>query len=258
MNCSYFKRELETSHAPALLSDKSRAHAACCQACATIWQEQLSLNQLLRELEPIDLPDDFDLRLHECIRAGKSSSVFNPFFLPSLLTFARIASSSAVLILIAAVLYAALNGSFERKTADQIAVVSSEITEQDASVVYKLITLSDDLIATDKKFNEHQPKEAHNKLRGATSIPRNRIISTRRPRSANEGLTDLITLSSTTYASQAKSTLKSSPQPMQVTLRDAHGEREAFLLNAVSFGGQPLVQAAKLTITGADGQQGVW
>jgi hypothetical protein len=62
----------------------------------------------------------------------------------------------------------------------------------------------------------------------------------------------------TAEARVVKLPLPTNHERMEVTMRDPQGEREALILDAVSFGGQPLVRVAKDRMASADAQQGVW
>lgn len=267
MNCSYFKRELDSSHAPALLSGDLRAHAARCRACAAQWQKHLSLNRLLRELDTVAPPADFDAQLRARLRAEKHSlSSLSSSFIP-LPSFARPAAMCASLMFIAVALYVSLYGGFKGEVSEQTASVREDQIRELGSSGYNSIPQEFNSVATSNEPTASPPEKLPVKTKDEEArITSRKALSTRHTRTPMRTLPQRLTdsrgdplmASAGSASSEAKVPLTTKQQHMEVTLRDTRGEKEAFLLDAVSFGGQPLVRGVKLAVVSSDGQQGIW
>lgn len=279
MDCSYFKRELETTHAPTLLNENARTHAAICSRCAVVWQEHLRLTRLLNELDTVATPADFNSQLRSRLYGSKSSpfvSLLNFGFSHS---FIRTSASCAALILLVIVLHLMFTiNRTEVIVAESLLnsttmpdVISSSRGFDSAWSDLNLVAVvanspnaaatvaSDSRVSRRAQPKPHAPTTAAAAVRVTMRVPRF-TDSVTRTNVNNRAVTDndLLARRTTGSADEVKVLLPTTRQRMEVTSRDYRDEKEVLVLDAVSFGGQPLVQRAQLAIARAGEQQGVW
>jgi hypothetical protein len=265
MDCRNFRHELENSVAaltPTLLGDDSRAHAAACDACAAHWREHLSLHHLLRSLDAITPPADFDVRLYARLdaRKRKQRSVLSDIrrmWLPNLSTptsLAKAATCCLSLVFLIVILHSSSsmlpqNPLSPKQDNEEFAASQSDALLLAPATSNIPRTAPDNVIPPVNK--------ASNVAAQSSPTPRNHIknnLSERHRANAKQGAQMASRSSRPSYAEAAASTriernqrargvmrlrdatVSVSSRMMEATLRDGRRAGQAVVLNAVSFG----------------------
>ena len=214
--------ELEWGHRPSV---QATAHIAACAACRQFQAERTSLRELVRSLEPVVAPPDFDMRLHARIAAEKYDNRQQPFF-------ARLISTPA---LAAAALFVIVAGSIfwisRRPTNPAVTPSKSEVaTNKDQSNVPATVSQSE-------PQNAAVPSEEGSDLASAGT---NRIVHrSRGSRAVNSE--DSLSRGAESIRQTDSDQAYVPSRPVEFALQDERGKTRRISLPPVSFGAQNLV-----------------
>ncbi|HYJ45746.1 MAG TPA: hypothetical protein VEV81_03960, partial [Pyrinomonadaceae bacterium] len=104
MNCQVCQREIEELELGESLSEGAHAHILACSECRAFHDERQSLRRLVRELEPVVAPPDFEFRLRARL-AATSNGHGRHFALRTILSRApAIALAASFALLVAGVI----------------------------------------------------------------------------------------------------------------------------------------------------------
>lgn len=288
MNCRIFRRELENSDAstPPALNRDSRTHAAQCAACAAQWREHLSLQCLLRNLDTVTPPADFDARLFARLDRCEPTQGFTaqgfrriglPNFAPQTI-FARAVTCCVSLAFLAFIFqsssFVTTQNSFPQEHNDEESIASqpatpSLVTPISNSALIATTTRNDEMFSADSASDiTNQPPTYTSKASVTlSSIEQRHAISKRRAqvssRISRAAVAEAIASTEFNRSQRARAamhsrdaTIRVSPRMMEATLRDGRRAGQAVMLNAVSFGDDTLSHTAKLA--SVNSQQGIW
>jgi len=266
MNCKHFEHEIGIADAPHMLSEDARRHAANCSSCTTRRDEHIALKRLMRDLNDIVVPTDFDLQLRARLadhRVAAPTRLFDLLWcrLPRLFDqplYVKVAACCLPLLFIAITLNHSSPTAYE---ADTLVASSgyrggdSETSEQNRTVTPAPLRLASNG-GRAKVFIERKTERSN--IPGVRDDARRTRI--------NYALgTKTVTAKQTVHEREMDASEFSSGVPVtvstrgiEVTRRDGQGAGQPLILDAVSFGDNPLTQTAKLTVKGANTQQGVW
>jgi hypothetical protein len=180
-------------------------------------------------------------------------------------------------LLIACALYIGLNTNFEKEGAKQITAVQDQQIEKFGNPNPRNLNPRKHSLVEDATVNSLSVaalpvnslphlKAGYKSHVGAIS-PSVKTVAARRHRPtskppmqvmASVNGNSVIRANIAAEARVVKLPLPTNQERMEVTMRDSQGEKEGLILDAVSFGGQPLVRVAKNRTASADAQQGVW
>lgn len=287
MNCKIFRRELENSNVsttPPSLNRAARAHAAHCTACAAQWREQLSLQRLLRNLDTVAPPADFDARLFARLDGRKLKQGFamrgiRRMGLPTFAShtaFAKAVTCCVSLAFLAFIFqsssFVTPHNSFSQEFSDQNLVASQANTPSFVSPISTsalMATTSDELLTSDRASNvTSQPVASSPRTAMKVSLIQQRHATLKQRAQASSRISraafaDALASNEFDRSQRVRATMFSraatisvSPRMMEATLRDGRKAGQAVMLNAVSFGDDTLSHTAKLA--SVNSQQGTW
>jgi hypothetical protein len=260
-DCKAYREEIEELAGVGRLGLEARAHVNACAPCRALEQERASLRRLVRELEKVEAPADFEFRLRARMAASRGGGGRNPF--RPVYGFAAIAAS-ALFLFVSASLYVTQErrqkldaGRQEVLTAEGSAGGSKQQPLEN-TVAQATSTAS----AAGPTPSGLQGKQSKVKTR-ATSSPRAKEIALREP--AGQANTKNYLTSAVTGAGiieqgrTVRISLDTSAQPLRVVLKDERGASRVVPMRSVSFGSQELIarEGQRRGAPSAD-KEGVW
>jgi hypothetical protein len=256
-DCKAYREEIEELAGVGRLSLEARAHVNACAPCHALEQERASLRSLVRELEKVEAPADFEFRLRARMASSRGGGRRNPF--RPVYGFAAIAAA-ALFLFVSASLYirqeqqrrpepsrsGALtaegsgDGAKPRQREDEVTQTADANTN---GVAGRTTTVSQGM----------RPKMRTR----AAALPRDREIASRETAGQANAKKSL------TFAVRSAPTLTiplgANTQPLRVVLRDEGGQARVVPMRSVSFGSQELIarEGPGRRASSAD-KEGVW
>jgi hypothetical protein len=282
MNCTASQNEIEELSATNLLSDAARTHVAACLKCAEFYTERIALRTLLKSLEQVVAPTDFDFKLSARLAAAKTARatprLFKQTFSPGL-TSVALASLFVIAICTAVILR-------EIRIAPKTDASQPKIFEAHQSEHAPSSNAKVDL-ASNLSGNAFL---AHNYLRGGSDSTKKLINGKRRQSVINESREELAAGRALSAATASASHLKSisfssgaapiiaraeadpstepgaiinaqinpAPPPVKIQLKNKCGSSQTFVLPRVSFGSQDVLRSTAAGCASEQAAQFVW
>jgi hypothetical protein len=268
-DCKIYLSEIEEVSERSALSGVARTHADSCRACGDVLREHESLRNLVRGLDKIEAPADFEFRLRARMASAKSVGRRGPFGgLRAAYGFAPAAVALCFLI-VSASLY--LRQTTRTSPAGQPGAGVHEVKSNAVgtqSSVSGLNSVAKSTTTEGAPLNVDAPRLT---ARISQSVlPRQRIarrVSMPSQRSVVGGSTEpalTTTVASLNSAEVIHSHTMSIPletaaAPLRLVLRDERGAERVVPMRAVSFGAQDLIaREGGLKQTTAAKDEGVW
>lgn len=221
--------ELELGHRPSV---QATAHMAACVACQKFQAERTSLRELVRSLEPVAAPPDFDMRLRARIAAEKYDKRQQPFF-------ARLISTPA---LAAAALFVIVAGSLfwiSRRPANPA------VTPRKSEVATN--TNQSNVAAT---VNQSEPQNAAVQSEEGSDLAAagtNRVVH--RSRGTRPASSEQFDVRGADVIRQSDADQAYVPsRPVEFALQNERGKTRKISLPPVSFGAQNLIGDNRTTV----------
>jgi hypothetical protein len=263
MSCQSYRIEIEEMEATTRPSGEMAVHLSACAECHAFYSERQSLRQLMKELEMVAAPADFDFRLRARLAASNGAGNHRSSW-RSFVFSAPAIGLTASLILLGVAATAFYNRSQPAPiVAGRPAEVVRQKTEQpdktgSASTPVEIVNPKASPVATNKKTespgiasvpNANQQSRAGN---GQTNSPRKQMPAT--PNSGQRLSNDLAASGArviTPYAQPSPAIIGASPllevsvrsksQPLKIDLDDRSGVKRTVTLEPVVFGSQDLI-----------------
>jgi hypothetical protein len=234
--CRATRREIDESELNQTLSDQARAHVALCASCRGFRAERTSLRDLVRSLEPVVAPGDFDMRLRARMAGERQGRARQPFIFRLVMGAPAIAAAALVVTLALSLVWLA------QRNGNQIPEIAKvPITADPAGPKLPVLAANGDKAGQ----------------RNDVSAPLN-VTPYRSIRAGNPGRESLSKsgpagVSASDYsASRAESfkqieqragevSLSAPLKPMVVSMQDGRGGTRQISLPPISFGAQRLV-----------------
>ena len=102
-DCKTYREEIEELAGVGRLGLEARAHVNACEACRHLEQERASLRRLVRSLETVAAPADFEFRLRARMDASRAKERRNP--LRPVYGFAALAAAACFLVVSASLYF---------------------------------------------------------------------------------------------------------------------------------------------------------
>jgi hypothetical protein len=256
-DCKAYREEIEELAGVGRLSLEARAHVNACAPCHALEQERASLRSLVRELEKVEVPADFEFRLRARMASSRGGGRRNPF--RPVYGFAALAAA-ALFLFVSASLYVTQerlkklgagrqevltaegsgDGSKPRQREDEVARATGANTTVDAG----------------RTTTAPQGVRPKMKTRAASSA-HERGIALRETASQTNAKRSL------TFAVRSAPTLTiqlgTNAQPLRVVLKEEGGQARVVPMRSVSFGSQELIarEGPGRRASSAD-KEGVW
>jgi hypothetical protein len=255
MNCQACQIEIEELELGESLSETARAHIRACSECRAFHDERQSLRRLVRELEPVTAPPDFEFRLRARINATSNGRTRHFSWRTFLSSAPAIALAASFVLLVAGVIiYRQMKSSPATGQSNRIAKASETATgnepiqsspetikpdsgkdKRSAPVASTIENKKQQtpLIANSKNPVSHQPKQIDKGVQQSSSTD---IGFRPAPR-----LTPANGSSQVATANQLVQLPVRSPlQPVRVSLDEKGGARRTVTLEPVVFGSQDI------------------
>ena len=236
--CRATRREIDESELNQTLSDQARAHVASCASCRGFRAERTSLRDLVRSLEPVVAPGDFEMRLRARIAGERQGRARQPFIFRLVMGAPAIAAAALVVILALSLVWLAQRNGNQTPEIAKVPIREEPAGRQPAALA----------VNKDKAVPGSE-----------VSVPGSVDVKPDRPtRATNAGREPLSKsgpagVSASDYsASRAESfkqieqragevSLSAPLKPMVVSMQDGRGGTRQISLPPVSFGAQRLV-----------------
>ena len=264
-DCKVYRREIVEAFDA--LSRGARAHAEVCRACGDELRGHESLRALVRGLDKVEAPSDFEFRLRaRMASAGPAGRRVPLRGLRLVYAFAPVAAAACFLV-VSTALY--LRQASQPTTAGSPSVAVSEATPNATEQQTRTVPATGDV--RDSKRTDVPPVEV---ALGSTPLtarpPARRMRAASRPSGEVASRTETRaglqrnTLVASVNAAQVITgrgvpfALKTPAEPMRVILRDERGEGRVVPMRAVSFGAQELIARENVSRQAAAENEGVW
>ena len=224
--CRHVRREIDELEIGQQPGEQAHAHLAVCPACAEFSRERADLRDLVRSLEPVVAPADFDMRLRARIAAERGAA--RPSFFAQLVSTPAIAAAAAVVLLVGSIVWIA------QRNTDQTTKVATENsskqpTNQVASDPAKEVAPAPTVNTVSGKGDELVVDNGSN-------LP----VRRKRPgRSTN--VRDFSVMPANLIRQNDQAFVNAPSKPVVVSLKDDRGATRKISLPPVSFGAQSLV-----------------
>jgi hypothetical protein len=270
-DCKTYREEIEELAGVGRLSLGARAHVNACEACRGVEHERASLRRLVRGLERVEAPSDFEFRLRARMNASRAAASRNT--LRPVYGFAALAAAACFLF-VSASLYVRQERQNKPGGARQQVVMresaggetesGQEIKEVKPEQEIKVAQVSDAGLQSVVGLGTRGVRSEQGRVRTrAISPPRAREAASRGP-SGEAPAQNFLTagLSSARVIEQSPTmrvSLGTSAEPLRVVLRDGRGETRVVPMRSVSFGSQELIAREGVSRRAAvTDKEGVW
>jgi len=271
MNCKTCRAEIEDLKNYESLGEEAGGHLRVCAACRSFYDEQRALKDLLRELEVVSAPADFDFRLRARLAASKRTegrrffgSGFSPGIISiTLATCFAVATGIALYsrrespVITSAPMTAASGPDISNNPANRTPAVSLAEKNDEApipSAIYRREDASPRYLPGRREIKHPAPKGAEN-LSTTTNTtygfspataPVIFPLASARPNS-EMNLAAVIPVAAV------------SVRPLRLTIQDQRGTPRPVTLEPVTFGAQePLSRTDGASDSILSDEQGVW
>lgn len=266
-DCKVYREEIEELAGVGRLSLEARAHVNACEACSGFEQEGATLRRLVRELERVEAPADFEFRLRARMAASRGGrrKPFRPAY-----GFAALAAA-ALFLFVSTSLY--IRQERQRKpeavghgalTAGSGGEDSKPRQPQNAvALATGASTDTDTATKASRKPNASQFGQLKVKTTRPALPPQTREVALRETAgrsNAKNYLTSAFTGAGVIGRGQpVKISLDTGAQPLRVVVRDERGAARVVPMRSVSFGSQELLarEGSGHRTTSTD-REGVW
>lgn len=265
MNCRYFRKEIEELRTEAVLSLSGQKHLEICRSCRTLNDENTQLRKLLKNLETVEAPNDFDIRLRSSIEAYESS-VRKRFLSEILKPIPTAALASFLILTIFATLLINRSGDVAKKgsgvastfpqTVGDFNILKKADANEFEAVLLPVTSDEKDEGVIDKNIRDHA-------MRGIKHWPIE--LELERVEGGNEfSLSKAVILeerddSSANISVPVALQMPVAQKGLKVILRDEQGTPHLITTKAVSFGSQAFVGETANTLAGTNvSKEGVW
>jgi hypothetical protein len=234
--CRATRREIDESELNQMLSDQARAHVATCSSCRGFRTERTSLRELVRSLEPVVAPGDFEMRLRARIAGERQGREQQPFIFRLAIGAPAIAAAALVVILALSLVWFAQRSGNQ---APEIAKVPT--TEDPAGPKPPVLAVNKDEAGQGSDVTVPENVKPDRPMRAGN--PGRESLSKSGP--AGVSASDYSASRAESYKQieqRAGEVSLSAPlKPMVVSMQDNHGATRQISLPPVSFGAQRLV-----------------
>jgi hypothetical protein len=260
-DCKAYREEIEELAGVGRLGLEARAHVNACAACRALEQERASLRRLVRRLERVEAPADFEFRLRARMAASRGREGRNPF--RPVYGFAALAAS-ALFLFVSASLYVTQErqqrpSRQEVLTADGSGDGGKPQRQDRAGAQATDAGMNGDAGRTQAASRGEQAKARAR----AAALPRAREVALRgsagQPSVRNSSTFSVDSARVIEQNPTLKISLDTSAQPLRVVLKDERGASRVVPMRPVSFGSQDLIarEGQGRRATPAD-KEGVW
>lgn len=267
-DCKAHREEIEELAGVGRLSAEARAHVNACARCRGLEEERASLRRLVRGLERVEAPADFEFRLRARINARRAGDRRNPF--RPVYGFASIAVA-ALFLFVSASLYVKQARRTNTEAAQQQSAtkaVAAKVSApgQGTGVVRGVGTGSagTDLASADVHVLMQSSVLRRKAQTGArASYPaRAREAARSVPpgvAGAKNSLTAALNSARVIERSPTLIPVDTTAEPLRVVLRDERGAARVVPMRSVSFGSQELIaREGQGRRAAAMEKEGVW
>jgi hypothetical protein len=252
--CKTYQSEIEDSARG--MSDRARAHAESCGACGESLRARDSLSRLVRGLEKVEAPADFEFRLRARMASRKSGRGRFQTTLGGALSGYSTVAAAVCFLVISASLYLwqwhARAPAAERK--DSVAVESEKALQRNPASVASAPSGTSNPVAASVSVPAAIMKKASG-IRPRAGSQR-QVKETAR---IEDGKRAVANNSFAVASAPIMISVNRSAEPLRVVLRDEQGAAHVVRMRAVSFGSQELlsrdVAGAR---SDAKSEEGVW
>ena len=261
-DCKAYREEIEELAGVGRLGLEARAHVNACAQCRALEQERASLRRLVRSLENVEAPADFEFRLRARMAASRGGDGRNPF--RPVYGFAAMAAA-ALFVFVSASLYVRQERQ-KKPDAGRHEVLTAEGSGGGArSSREREVAQASGASATSAGGPASPVLQSGRRKETSRAVvsPRAREVALRGPAgqvSAKNSLTSAVTGAGVIEQGRAvKISLDASAQPLRVVLKDERGTSRVVPMRSVSFGSQELIaregQGRRAPLTD---KEGVW
>ena len=254
MNCQMCRIEIEESGVNASLSDGARAHLSACQVCRAFHDERQALKRLVGSLEAVSAPPDFDFRLRARINAAKATGNHRSSWRSFLASAPAIGLAASFALLVAGVVfYRQVNRT--APAAEQPSAIAN-IQKPEQVTTNPVPAVQTTQVSDENKNSDVTTVVAKNRRprasggqRGARREASQMAANTQQPVVSNEmssrAAPQIIAGSASPLRAQNNAivefSVRSSSQPMRVSVDDRGGAKRTVTLEPVVFGSQDLI-----------------
>jgi hypothetical protein len=263
-DCKVYRSEIVEAPDGEALSRGARSHAESCRACADELRGGESLRSLVRGLNRVEAPSDFEYRLRARMASAGTPGRRGPLRGFRLVyAFAPVAAAACFLV-VSASLY--LRQASRPSVAESPAVSVSE-TAPNPAAANRAGDTAKELKGAGVRPEGVAPvaltSTAHPSVQRAraASRPSREVAAGPEARASLQRNTTIASLSSAQVITVRglPFALKTQAEPMRMILRDERGEGRVVPMRAVSFGAQELITREKVSRQAAVADnEGVW
>ena len=266
-DCKAYREEIEELAGVGRLSTEARAHVNACARCRGLEEERGSLRRLVRGLERVEAPADFEFRLRARLASSRGGGRGNP--LRPVYGFASIAVA-ALFLFVSASLYVRQVRQTESDSARRQAVTKAVAAKADASGQgtghgegVGTGSAGSDLASVSGPERSGVPRrKAQASVRASYPTHAREAAQKVRPEvaGAQNSLTAAVKGAGVIKRSPTVSiSVGTSAESLRVVLRDESGASRVVPMRSVSFGSQELIaregQGRRAPVTD---KEGVW
>lgn len=258
-DCKTYRTEFEDAASGP--SDAARAHAASCGACGEVLRANDSLGRILRGLERVEAPADFEFRLRARIAARKGGrGRFQLARLGPLSGYATVAAALCVLALAASLYFkpGQRRAPLEVRNVGAPAIRPNEAPEPSGQITNAPTPVSS---PTDTNITLPTPaphsKNGNNpRLVALKSVKETAGVVEGRKNLASNQFSEF---GATAIVRPLVIPVSTPAEPLRVVLRDEKGTAHVVPMRTVSFGSQELLSREVAGARqGAKSEEGVW
>lgn len=260
-DCNSYREEIEDADGFGGLSNEARAHAAMCASCGLFTSERESLRLLVRGLNRVEAPDDFEFRLRARINAsGGSGGKFD--FIRQRLTPGLAWATAVCILVVSASLYVLQERRRGFEAPNQTLSRNDSETEKKevASAGKPAVTIPaiGNVVETEAPRVTISSKRKNDDPRRIASRPSSRkSLLKEQGLSASQGGSSDFGVGVAKVLRLQKIPLNSSSEPLRFVVTDEQGNARPVPMRAVSFGSQELIAGARAHVVSNE-KGGVW
>jgi len=243
-DCKTYREEIEELAGVGRLGLEARAHVNACEACRHLEQERASLRRLVRSLETVAAPADFEFRLRARMDASRAKERRNP--LRPVYGFAALAAAACFLV-VSASLYFRQEQQRRPDAGQRQAVIARSAggaARSGRESIAAQVTDAGETRASGSELSGAQSRRGKVKTR-TISPPRAKEAALGEPSSEAPAKNFLTAALSSARVIEQSPTMRISlgttAEPLRVVLRDGRGVTRVVPMRAVSFGSQELI-----------------
>ena len=227
--CNQVRLEIDEAELTTPLSTAAKEHLKFCGECKEFHAKEMKLRQIVRSLEPVNAPADFDFRLRA--RLANDRSQANHFLASPLRLFrSRSLAVAAMLLIFAATVFMIRQTNRKGQVPD---TTTASTRDQGSHIADTPVTP----VITQPTNEGTQATLAVNERNKPNRRTVNATVN-KRPATSIEfsGTSAPVIRNEQSMATMAGFPLDVSKQSFKVSLDDAHGASKTILVPAVSFG----------------------